>query len=164
MMDLKEIKRLIEMVQKSDLAEFEYTEGEIKIKIVRGVTHTMQVPMAPQAFLPAQAGMHPQGMVPAYDSPAATGSSPAPETVEDASCTTITSPMVGTFYRSPAPDAAPFVDIGNTIEADQTVCIIEAMKLMNEIKSEFRFKILEVLVENGHTVEFGQPLFKVQKL
>jgi acetyl-CoA carboxylase biotin carboxyl carrier protein len=163
-MDLKELKRLIEMVQKTDLAEFEYTEGDIKIRIVRGVTQTFHVPVAPQAFLPSQAGIQPQGMPVSLESPGVSGNAPAAEAVEDASITTINSPMVGTFYRSPAPDAAPFVDIGNTVETDQTVCIVEAMKLMNEIKSEFRCKILEVLVENGHTVEFGQPLFKVQKL
>jgi acetyl-CoA carboxylase biotin carboxyl carrier protein len=164
MMDLKELKRLIEMVQKTDLAEFEYTEGDIKIRIVRGVPQTFHVPVTPQAFLPSPAGNQPSGKPASAESPAISGNAPAAEIVEDVSITTINSPMVGTFYRSPAPDAAPFVDIGNTVETDQTVCIVEAMKLMNEIKSEFRCKIIEVLVENGHTVEFGQPLFKVQKL
>jgi acetyl-CoA carboxylase biotin carboxyl carrier protein len=164
-MDIKEIKKLIEMVSESNLQEFEYTQGDAKIRIVRGTLQTMQMPVAPQPMLTAQSTITPTTII--HPSEPAPG--PAQETVivasdEEVGLITINSPMVGTFYRASAPDAAPFVDVGSTIEVDQTVCIIEAMKLMNEIKTEVRGKIVQILIENGHAVEFGQPLFKIKKL
>ena len=162
-MDLKDVKKLIDIAIKSDLAEFEYTEGEIKIRIVRGTNPQIQIPIAAPTMIPGQ--IVPQQITTSPNSTTSTNVEPVTQSqaVED-HYEQITSPMVGTFYRAPAPDADPYVENGSTIESDQTVCIIEAMKLMNEIKAEFKCKIIEVLVENAHAVEFGQPLFKVQRL
>ena len=165
MMDTKDIKKLIEMAQKADLAEFEYSEGDIKIRIVRGNIQTFQMPsINPTAYLTPSSQSTPQvtNKVDSFSRDDKAGEVDA--TVAPDNYQQITSPMVGTFYRSPAPDAAPFVDIGSIVEIDQTLCIVEAMKLMNEIKAEFKFKIIEILVENGHAIEFNQPLFKVQKI
>ena len=147
-MDIKDIKKLIDLAIKSDLAEFEYSEGETKVRIVRG--------MSPQ--------LRPQQLASSGQQIVSGNENTADQTAKSEQYEQITSPMVGTFYRAPAPDADPFVDIGNTVNPDQTLCIIEAMKLMNEIKAEFKCKIVEILIENGHAVEFGQPLFKVEKL
>lgn len=162
--DNKELKKLIDLVQKSDIAEFEYSEGDIKVRIVRACgSQTYQLPAHPTAYLtgPNQVS----NPIPVINGDAAgnepTAESSAPQ-VEAG--TIIASPMVGTFYRAQAPDAPPYVEVGGNIELDQTLCIIEAMKLMNEIKAEYRCKLLEVLVENGQAVEFGQPLFRVQKI
>ncbi|MFB3897091.1 MAG: acetyl-CoA carboxylase biotin carboxyl carrier protein [bacterium] len=157
-MDYKEIKRLIALMKKEELLEFEYEKDGIKIRIVRGYPAQVQMPVG--AFLPGtpeapkQIGM--ESAEPAVVTPKA-------EAKPD-NLVTINSPMVATFYRAPAPDAAPFVEIGDVVEVDKTLCILEAMKLMNELKSEFRCKIVEILVQNAQPVEFGQPLFRVEKL
>ncbi len=161
-MDMKEIKKLIDLAIKSDLAELEYTQGETKIRIVRGMNPQIQFPLHPPTLISGQTSPH-------QLTASSVEATPVGDKVPDSSAKEqqydqITSPMVGTFYRASAPDADPYVEVDAVVEADQTVCIIEAMKLMNEIKSEFKCKIIEILVENGHAVEFGQPLFKVQKL
>ena len=161
-MDIKDIKKLIDLAIKSDLAEFEYSEGETKVRIVRGMSPQFQIPFSAPTVITDQ--MRPQQLASPTGHSMASSSETVGETVKSEQYEQITSPMVGTFYRAPAPDADPFVDIGNTVNTDQTVCIIEAMKLMNEIKSEFKCRIIEILIENGHAVEFGQPLFKVEKL
>lgn len=149
-MDLRKLKKLIDLVQESGIAELEITEGEEKVKIVRGGV----VSVAPPAGAPVAAAGPVAPAAPAAPAPAAQAEAPpAPEGH------VVKAPMVGTFYRSPSPDAKAFVELGQTIKEGQTVCIIEAMKLMNEIESDASGVIKAILVENGQPVEYGQPLF-----
>ncbi len=150
-MDLRKLKTLIDLVAESNITELEVTEGEEKVKIVKG-GHAAAYAAAPMA---SAAPMHmaaPAALEPLAAAPLA---APAPEGQ------TIKSPMVGTFYAAPAPDKSNFVAVGSTVKAAQTVCIIEAMKLLNEIESGVDGTIVEILVQNGSAVEFGQPLFRV---
>ena len=153
-MDLRKLKTLIDLVAESDISELEVTEGESKVRIVKGATAShSQVVMMPQ---PAAAPVAPAAAAaavtaaPAAEAPAA---APAP------AGHVVKSPMVGTFYRASAPGAAPFVEIGASVKQGETICIIEAMKLLNEIEADASGTIKEILVENGQPVEFGQPLF-----
>ena len=148
-MDLRKLKKLIDLVQESGIAELEITEGEEKVKIVKGGA----VSVSPGPAVPASA--------PAAETRPAAPAAPAPATEAEAGQEgrVIKAPMVGTFYRSSAPGAKPFVELGQTIKAGETVCIIEAMKLMNEIESDAAGAIKAILVENGQPVEYGQPLF-----
>ncbi|MGH8682254.1 MAG: acetyl-CoA carboxylase biotin carboxyl carrier protein [Burkholderiales bacterium] len=146
-MDLRKLKKLIDLVQESGVAELEITEGEERVKIVRGG----QVEVSP-AGAPAPAGASAVTTAPAAQAAPTPESPPAPEGH------VVKSPMVGTFYRAPSPDAAPFVEIGDTVKAGQTICIIEAMKLMNEIEADQDGVIKALLVENGQPVEYGEPL------
>jgi acetyl-CoA carboxylase biotin carboxyl carrier protein len=150
-MDLRKLKKLIDLVQESGIAELEITEGEEKVRIVKGgqITVASAAPAAP-AGLPAPAAEIRPAAAPAA-APAPTP--PAPEGP------VIKAPMVGTFYRSPSPDAKPFVEVGQTVKEGDTVCIIEAMKLMNEIEADAAGVVKAILVENGQPVEYGQPLF-----
>jgi acetyl-CoA carboxylase biotin carboxyl carrier protein len=147
-MDLRKLKKLIDLVQESGIAELEITEGEEKVKIVKGgavsVTPGPAVPTAPAA---------PETRPAAPAAPAAA----EPEAGQEGRV--IKAPMVGTFYRSASPDAKPFVEVGQTVKEGDTVCIIEAMKLMNEIESDAAGAVKAILVENGQPVEYGQPLF-----
>ena len=144
-MDLRKLKKLIDLVQESGIAELEITEGEEKVKIVKG--GALSVTPGPAAPAP-----EPRPAAPA-------GSAPAPEAEAGLEGRVIKAPMVGTFYRSASPDAKPFVEVGQTVKEGETVCIIEAMKLMNEIESDATGAIKAILVENGQPVEYGQPLF-----
>jgi acetyl-CoA carboxylase biotin carboxyl carrier protein len=163
-MDLRKLKTLIDLVAESGIAEIEVTEGEDKVRIVK---HASTVSMAPPPTYVGLPSFAPDGAtagrpsVPAAS--AATGAVPAgaAPAAEAPAGNVVKSPMVGTFYRSPGPDAKPFVDIGQSVKAGDTLCIIEAMKLLNEIESEFTGTIKEILVENGQAVEYGQPLFVV---
>ena len=153
-MDLRKLKTLIDLVQQSGIAELEITEGEEKVRISRG-TSTAPPQSAAQAgtvYVPAPA-------MPAADSApasvAAPEQPPAPAAPEGH---VVKSPMVGTFYRSAAPDSKPFVEVGQAVKAGDTVCIIEAMKLLNEIEADHDGIVKEILVENGEPVEYGQPL------
>jgi acetyl-CoA carboxylase biotin carboxyl carrier protein len=146
-MDLRKLKKLIELVQESGIAELEITEGEEKVKIVRGGQVEVSASGAP-----APAGAS------AVPAPPATQAAPTPESPPAPETHVVKSPMVGTFYRAPSPDAAPFVEIGDTVKAGQTICIIEAMKLMNEIEADQDGVIKAILVENGQPVEYGEPL------
>ena len=146
----EEIVELIKLVEESGISELEICEGNKKVRIAKNATSNAAAPVAAAAPAPAPAAT--PAPAPEADAPAQL----APNLKE------IVSPMVGTFYRSPAPDAAPFTDVGQRVEIGQTVCIVEAMKLMNEIGSEVRGTIRDVLVENGQPVEFGQPLFHVE--
>ena len=147
---LKEIRRLIRLVQRTGIGELEISSGGRTVRIsAGGVTTAYATPMPPLSV----------DRLPLTDASAGGGKAPAAETH-----VAITSPMVGTFYRAPAPDADPYVEVGNAVEVGQTVCIIEAMKLMNEIESEVRGKIVKILVENAQPVEFGQRLFLVEPL
>ena len=151
-MDLRKLKTLIDLVQQSGIAELEITEGEEKVRISRGVAGAQVVPAAGVAYVTAPM---PQT---APDAPAVPAEPSAPP---EAEAHVVKSPMVGTFYRSSAPDAKPFVEIGQAVKAGETVCIIEAMKLLNEIECDRDGVIREILVENGQPVEFGQPLFAI---
>ena len=152
-MDLRKLKKLIDLVQESGIAELEITEGEEKVRIARGgavsVTPAAAVP-GTTAQAAAQAAPAPVG-APAAASPG----EPPPGEVGHI----VKSPMVGTFYRAPSPEAKAFVAVGETIKEGQTICVIEAMKLMNEIESDASGTIKAILVENGQPVEYGQALF-----
>jgi len=143
-------------VQESGIAELEITEGEERVRIARGgVVNVTPLAAATTGGAPAQAPASPApaaGPVPSPASPAA-DAAPAPEGH------VVKSPMVGTFYRAPSPDAKPFVDVGTTVKEGETICVIEAMKLMNEIESDASGVIKAILVENGQPVEYGQALF-----
>jgi acetyl-CoA carboxylase biotin carboxyl carrier protein len=155
-MDIKEIKSLIKMVMESDISEFELENAEEKIKIKRGSVQEIVHYQTPQPPLPAQPVVQ---TAPVLEGDAVTVSAPVDEKV-----TNIISPIVGTFYRAPAPDAPPYVDVGQVVEKGQVFCIVEAMKLMNEIEAEFRCKIVKICKENAQPVEFEDVLFVVEPL
>ena len=149
------VRQLIEIMADNDLAELEVEEPELRVKIKKNVP----VQYVPTGF-PMAALQQPPGYYPALQQPAE-AAQPEAAAKED-SLIEITSPMVGTFYRSPSPGADPYVSIGSEIGADTVVCIIEAMKVMNEIKAEIAGTIVEILVEDAEPVEFGQVLFLVE--
>ncbi len=149
-MDLRKLKTLIDLVAESDIAELEVTEGEGKVRIVKSSALQQNMMMMQPQYM--QHAM-PPGAVAAAVAPAA----PAAPAVPDGHV--VTSPMVGTFYRSASPGSAPFAEIGKSVSQGDTLCIIEAMKLLNEIESDFAGSIKQILVENGQPVEYGQPLF-----
>jgi len=153
-MDLRKLKTLIDLVAESDISELEVTEGEGKVRIVKSspVPQGQMVMMQPQ-MQAMQQGMPAPAAAPVAAAPAAPA---APAAVEGH---VVKSPMVGTFYRAASPGSAPFVDIGKNVNSGDTLCIIEAMKLLNEIESDFSGSIKQILVENGQPVEFDQPLF-----
>jgi acetyl-CoA carboxylase biotin carboxyl carrier protein len=158
-MDLRKLKTLIDLVQQSGIAELEITEGEEKVRISRGVpTGTHAVPHPGTVYVEAPAA----AQAPAGD-PTQAANAPAPDATEAAEPQghVVKSPMVGTFYRSAAPDAKPFVELGDTVKKGDTICIIEAMKLLNEIESDADGVVKEVSVDNGEPVEYGQPLFVI---
>jgi acetyl-CoA carboxylase biotin carboxyl carrier protein len=150
-MNLKEIKEIIDLMNQHELTEIEIEREGVKLKIKKSssetgepvIRHHLEPPVPPSPVTPA--------------SPA----SPAAQSTGKAT-KTITSPMVGTFYRAPSPEAPPFVEVGKIVEVGQVVCILEAMKLMNEIKSEIKGRIVEIAVENAEPVEFGQTLFVLE--
>ena len=154
-MDLRKLKKLIDLVEESGIAELEVTEGEEKVRITRVSANAavnfaqpmhVQLPQAAPVAAPAAA-------------PVATAPAAAPAAD---SANAVKSPMVGTFYRRPSPDAKPFVEVGQQVNVGDTLCIIEAMKLMNEIESDRAGVIKAILVENGEPVEFGEPLFVIE--
>jgi len=156
-MDFKEIKRIVELVSQHELTDFELDHQGVRLMIRR------QKPEAAQpVYMPAPSA-HFQTMP--HGAPSAhTGSAPTPAPLEadDSDLEEITSPMVGTFYRSPNPESPPFVKVGDKVGPDTVVCIIEAMKVMNEIKAEASGVIKQVMLESGDSVEYGQPLFKIE--
>jgi acetyl-CoA carboxylase biotin carboxyl carrier protein len=153
-MDLRKLKKLIDLVEESGIAELELTEGEEKVKICR---HN-QSSQAPMQYI-----QQPQQiMQPAQPAPSIQDANTDGVKTSAASGKQITSPMVGTFYRSSSPDAAPFVDIGTPIKKGDTLCIIEAMKILNEIESDQEGVIKKILIDNGQPVEFGEPLFIIE--
>ncbi|WP_297956796.1 acetyl-CoA carboxylase biotin carboxyl carrier protein [uncultured Neisseria sp.] len=155
-MDLRKLKKLIDLVEESGIAEIEVTEGEEKVRITRA-TAAQPVFAAPAAIAPVAAA--PAAIAPVAAAPAPAVS--AAPTVRDLS-NAQKSPMVGTFYRAPGPNAPAFVEIGQQVKAGDTLCIIEAMKLMNEIEAEKSGVIKEILVDNGTPVEYGEPLFIIE--
>jgi len=148
------VKQLVEMMKANDLTDVEIKQGELEIILRRGT----QAVMMSSAAMPV-----PVQTVPVSASPVAVPTAPATQAapVEPANTTFIKSPMVGTFYAASRPDAPPFAKVGDTVTPEKTVCMIEAMKVYNEIQAECSGKIVEVLVKNGETVEFGKPLFRV---
>lgn len=159
-MNIKDLRTLIKMVTDTDINEFEMENAEEKIVIKRG-KDTEIVHVAAPAAAPAPAAQPaPAAAAPAQPAPAA---EPAPAAPSD-TYETIISPIVGTFYRKPSPDADNFVEIGSVVETGNTVCLVEAMKLFNEIEAEFKCKIVEILKDDASPVEFGEPLFKVERL
>ena len=155
-MDLRKLKKLIDLVQESGIGELEITEGEERVRIARGGA----VSVTPLVAATPPAAAAPAGVAAPAAGAAAPGTPPAPGAAEPApEGHVIKSPMVGTFYRAPSPDGKPFVDVGATIKAGDTVCVIEAMKLMNEIECDASGVVKAILVENGQPVEYGQALF-----
>jgi acetyl-CoA carboxylase biotin carboxyl carrier protein len=149
-MDLRKLKTLIDLVAESGISELEVTEGESKVKIVKSSVASNQMVMMQQPMTQAPAVQQAQPVVAA-----------APVAAAEPTGHIVKSPMVGTFYRSSAPGAAPFVELGASIKEGDTICIIEAMKLLNEIDADASGVITQILVENGQPVEFGQPLFVI---
>jgi acetyl-CoA carboxylase biotin carboxyl carrier protein len=147
-MDLRKLKKLIDLVQESGIAELEITEGEEKVKIVKGG-------MASMTAAPAVMAVPAAAPAPSAAAPGAPSAPPA----EGQEGHVVKAPMVGTFYRSPSPDAKAFVEVGQAVKEGETICIIEAMKLMNEIEADASGSVKAILVENGQPVEYGQPLF-----
>ena len=150
-MDLRKLKTLIDLVSDSNVSELEITEAEGKVRIVKGQPAVVQM-----AAHPAPVSLPPAA--PATAAPAAAAPAPA----EAAAGPTVKSPMVGTFYRSSSPGAKPFIEVGSQVKQGETVCIIEAMKILNEIEADKSGTITKVLVENGQPVEYGQPLFIIE--
>ena len=151
-MDLRKLKKLIDLVQESGIGELEITEGEERVRISRSGTGA-----------PMVMATHPQmAMMAAPGAPVAAAAPAAPEAPPAPAGHTLKSPMVGTFYRSPSPGAPSFVEVGQAVAKGQTLCIIEAMKLLNEIESDAAGTVKAILVENGQPVEYGQPLFVIE--
>jgi acetyl-CoA carboxylase biotin carboxyl carrier protein len=161
-MDLRKLKTLIDLVSESGIAEIEVTEGEDKVRIVKYAAPAAAAPVplvAPAILAPAAATAG--GLAtPLSASPGAVPAAPA-AVQEPPKGNLVKSPMVGTFYRSPSPGAKPFVEIGQLVKPGDTLCIIEAMKLLNEIEAEVAGEVKEILAENGQAVEYGQPLFVI---
>ena len=151
-MDLRKLKTLIDLVSESNISELEITENEGKVRIVKASL----VAAAPVAYLPP---------APPAAAPAPTQAAPAPAVAEAPPAETghvVKSPMVGTFYRSASPGSKPFVEIGSTIKEGEAICIVEAMKIMNEIEADASGTVTKILVENGLAVEYGQPLYIIE--
>ena len=157
-MDIKDLKVLVKMITETDITEFELESGEERIFLKRG----SEPQVVQYQAAPAQMYAAPQALATAAAAPASAAAAPGEEAVETGD--RVQSPIVGTFYRAPAPDAAPFVEVGQVVEKGQVLCIVEAMKLMNEIEAEYRCKIVKICRENAEPVEYNDTLFIVEKL
>ena len=151
-MDIRKVKKLIELLEESNIGEIEIKEGEESVRISRQGTAVAPVAYAPPAA-PAPA---PVAAAPAVEAPAQENAAPAPATDN-----AVLSPMVGTFYRAPGPDAAAFVEVGQTVRVGDVLCIVEAMKMMNQIEADRAGTVTAIHVENGQAVEFDQPLISI---
>jgi acetyl-CoA carboxylase biotin carboxyl carrier protein len=156
-MDLRKLKKLIDLVEDSGIAELEVTEGEEKVKIVKGGSAGKEVAALSPSAVPVAAAP-PAQAAPAPPAPATPAAAEAPTALEGH---IVKSPMVGTFYRAGAPGAKPFVEVGDTVKVGQTICVIEAMKLMNEIEADKDGVVKAIMVENGQPVEYGEPLMMI---
>jgi len=152
-MDLRKLKTLIDLVSDSNVSELEITEAEGKVRIVKGGVAMQPVPLA---GIPQVAVMPPASPVPAASAPA------APAVAEVPAGHHVKSPMVGTFYRSASPGAKAFVEIGSQVKEGETICIIEAMKILNEIEADKSGTVTQILVKNGQAVEYGQPIVVIE--
>ena len=155
-MDLKDIKAIIDLMKKNSVSEFELEKQDFKIKLKRSPNGAAVAAGSEEP--PALAYASPPPVVAVAPPPAAAPAAPSTPELE------IKSPMIGTFYRAPSPESAPYIEVGAEVNPETVVCIIEAMKVMNEIKAEARGVITQVLLENAKPVEFGQPLFKLRPL
>ena len=144
-LDLEKLSALFELLADKDIAEFEHEEGGVRVRVARGVRVAATPPPLPAPL------------------PAASASEFVPADALDRDYVDITSPFVGSFYRSPSPDSPAFVEVGSVVRSGQTLCIIEAMKLMNEIESESAGTVTEIFAQNGKSVEYGQKLFRIKK-
>ena len=149
-MTIKELKEMINLMQEHGLTELEIEKNGFKIRLKKGLSGAI---VPEEISLPPRAVREERG-----------GAAAEAQPIEEAGVTVVRSPMVGTFYAAPAPDVEPFVVRGKEVKAGDVLCIIEAMKLMNEIKTEIGGRVIDIMVENGQPVEFDQPLFKIQKL
>jgi acetyl-CoA carboxylase biotin carboxyl carrier protein len=162
-MNQKELKELIDFLIEKDISEFELERGDVKVRIKRGgetaapvITHAVPMAAMPMVATPAQASHAPASAAPPASAP------PTPKAAAEEELHTVKSPIVGTFYEAPGPGALPFVKPGDQVAAGQVLCIIEAMKLMNEIEADASGEVVKVLVNNGQPVEYGQPLFAIR--
>ncbi len=155
-MDLNELKALIRILEESGLSELEIEQDGRRVRL--------QKPVAHMPYVPVSAPVIPQANPVAGAVPAASANAPTTPEEAGSGLPTFDAPMVGTYYSAPSPDAEPFVKVGDRVEQNQTICIVEAMKLMNEVGAKFAGVIEEILVENAQPVEFGQPLFAVRPL
>ena len=155
-MDMRKLKTLVDLVSESNISELEITEAEGKVRIVKagyGVPTTMMMPSPAHMMAPVAPAVAPE--------PAASAAAPAAEAPEPTGHV-VKSPMVGTFYRSSSPGGKPFVDVGSAVKEGDAICIVEAMKIMNEIEADMAGTVSKILVENGQAVEYGQPLFIIE--
>ncbi len=162
-MNQKELKELIEFLIEKDISEFELERGDVKVRIKRGVDAQPVPVITPVAAVPAIASVSPSAPPPAAVTQTSAPAVPeAPRAEAEEELHLVKSPIVGTFYEAPAPGAPPFINPGDHVQAGQVLCIIEAMKLMNEIESDMTGEIVKVLAANGKPVEYGQPLFSIR--
>jgi acetyl-CoA carboxylase biotin carboxyl carrier protein len=166
-MNQKELKELIEFLIEKDVAEFEMERGDIKVKVKRNLPNQVQYVTAAPQVAPVQAAHFPPastvGHVPAaHAAPAVPSAAAEPAADSDEGLHVVKSPIVGTYYESPSPGAPPFIKVGDTVTQGQVLCIVEAMKLMNEIESDVAGEIVKMHVKNGQPVEYGQPLFAIR--
>ena len=161
-MDLRKLKTLIDLVSESQVHELEITDTDGKVRIVKGPGGMVQAGMQPMMQMPMQAMAQAQPAMAATPAPAAPALSEAAADVVALAGHTVKSPMVGSFYRSSGPEAKPFVEIGDTVAVGETICIIEAMKILNEIEADKAGVIKKIMVDNGAAVEYGQPLFVIE--
>jgi len=155
-MDIRKVKKLIELLEESNIDEIEIKEGEESVRISRNGAGLQALAAAQPVYAPAPAAVSAPGAPAQQAAPPA-----APEPSPASSGHKVKSPMVGTFYRSPSPASAPFVEVGQTVKAGDVVCIVEAMKMMNQIEADISGTVEAILVENGEPVEFDQPLFTI---
>ncbi|MGO9647080.1 MAG: acetyl-CoA carboxylase biotin carboxyl carrier protein [Terriglobales bacterium] len=158
-MNQKELKELIEFLIEKDIAEFELERGDVKVRIKRASEHAVSIATPHFAVPAAPAAAIPSGTAPVLNAPAAKEAAPPAEE----GLHSVRSPIVGTFYESPSPGSPPFVKAGDVVEAGQVLCIVEAMKLMNEIESDVAGEIVKKLVANGQPIEYGQELFVIRR-
>lgn len=159
-MNQKELKELIEFLIEKDIAEFELERGDVKVKVKRGGEAIAPIPEV--RYMPAAVAAPMPAAPVAHAAPPAAAAAPPAASANEEDLFMAKSPIVGTFYESPSPGAPPFFKVGDTVEAGQVLCIIEAMKLMNEIEAEVSGEIVKRFVNNGQPVEYGQPLFAIR--
>jgi acetyl-CoA carboxylase biotin carboxyl carrier protein len=159
-MDLNYVKKLVKLLADSSVAEIEIEEDGRKIRVAKGAANYAPAPVHQATVIPYATAAPTPGAA-AAGAPAAPAAPPAPPAAKNLH--EIKSPIVGTFYRAPSPDAAPFVQVGTSVQSGTTLCIVEAMKLMNEIESDVSGTIVKIMVENGQPVEYDQTLFLVEK-
>jgi acetyl-CoA carboxylase biotin carboxyl carrier protein len=164
LMEIKEIRQLIKLVESADITEIEIVEEGKKLRISKNSKHSAEAVFMNPAYQPQPPAMAPPSLpVQGLPEPTSTDTASAPAETVASEYQEVRSPMVGTFYRSPAPDADVYAEVGHNVTVGQTLCIIEAMKLMNEIESEYAGKIAKILVENAQPVEYNQVLFLIEK-